>query len=144
MRLENYLNELALKVPDDMDTHWNAKNTFVDIKTNNTKIHVSFAKSRASNIGKAKLQTRNRYKIDFGVSERGDAKTLDVFMAVLQVIRVGIKKLNITSFWLLPADLKRSNLYKRLLNKFLPSGWSVEDGEHPFEKDAKTFLVTKN
>jgi hypothetical protein len=133
MRFVNYLTELAMKVPDDLVINWNPTSMYAVVHTQETKINVSFSKSK----------TAGRYKVDFGVYNRGQARPLDIFMAVLQVIRDSIPKLQATSFWLLPADQKRSNIYKRMIKKFLPAGWTVKETEHPFDKDALTFLISK-
>jgi hypothetical protein len=127
------LNELSMQVPSNMNIEWN-DNRYIDVTIGETELVVTFEPTK----------TKNRYKVDFAV-RRNDhkLKPLDIFMAVLEVIKKGIKRTKATSIWLLPYDLKRSNIYQRIIDKFLPSGWTVETTDHPFEKGAKVFLLKK-
>jgi hypothetical protein len=134
----NKIDELSMKVPKDLEIQWDDdrswdKTKYITATIGETKILITWDTTK----------TKGRYKIDFGIRDRGKAKPLDIFMAVMEVIKRGIKKGMAKEIWLMPADLKRSNIYKRMMDKFLPSGWKVETTDHPFETGAKIFLLKK-
>jgi hypothetical protein len=138
LKFDEYLNELSMKVPDNLEIQWDDdrswdKTKYITAKIGETELLITWDKTK----------TKGRYKIDFGIRERGKAKPLEIFMAVMEVMKRGIAKGMAKEIWLLPADLKRSNIYKRMITKFLPSGWSFSETDHPFETGAKVYLLKK-
>jgi len=138
MKFKQYLIELSMKVPDTLEIQWDDdrswdKTKYITATIGKTRILITWDKT----------EIKGRYKIDFGIRERGNAKPLDIFMAVMEVIKKGIKKGMAKQILLAPSDLKRSNIYKRIINKFLPEGWKVEETDHPFETGAKVYLIKK-